>query len=53
MFHQAGPRCAYLFPLTGAARSAARKPPNLVYPTLSRAATEGDVTALPLLALAA
>lgn len=48
------PGChAYLFPLTKAARIAARKIPSLPYPVLDRAATEGDVTALPLLALEA
>jgi hypothetical protein len=48
------PGChAYLFPLTKAARIAARKVPSLPYPVLDRAATEGDVTALPLLDLAA
>lgn len=43
----------YLFPLTKAARIAASKVPSLPYPLLDRAANEGDVTALPLLALAA
>jgi len=48
------PGChTYLFPLTKAARIAARKVPSLPYPILDRAATEGDVTALPLLHLAA
>ncbi|AMK23231.1 hypothetical protein GG804_02080 [Sphingomonas histidinilytica] len=48
------PGChAYLFPLTKAARIAARKVPSLPYPILDRVATEGDVTALPLLHLAA
>ena len=48
------PGChAYLFPLTKAARIAARKVPSLPYPILNRAAAEGDVTALPLLQLAA
>jgi len=43
----------YVFPLTKAARLAVRKVPSLPYPVLDRAAIEGDVTALPLLALAA
>ena len=43
----------YLFPLTNAARIAARKVPSLPYPVLDRAATGGDVTVLPLLAHAA
>lgn len=44
------PGChAYLFPLTRAARIAARKVPSLPYPILDRAATRGDVTALALL----
>ena len=48
------PGChAYLFPLTRAVRIAARKVPSLPYPILDRAATGGDVTALPLLDLAA
>lgn len=48
------PGChAYVFPLTKAARIAARKVPSLPYPVLDRAATEGDVTAFPLLDLAA
>ncbi len=43
------PGChTYLFPLTNAARIAARKVPNLPYPLLDRSATQGDVTALPL-----
>ena len=50
---QRHPGChAYLFPLTKAARLAARKVPNLPYPVLDRSALEGDVTELPLLALA-
>lgn len=48
------PGChAYLFPLTKAARMAARNVPSLPYPVIDRAATQGDVTALPLLDLAA
>ncbi len=48
------PGChTFLFPLTKAARIAARKVPSLPYPVLDRAATQGDVTALPLLQLAA
>lgn len=43
----------YVFPLTRAARIAARTVPSLPYPILDRAAVKGDVTALPLLALAA
>ncbi len=43
----------YLFPLTKAARIGARKVPDLPYPILNRATAEADVTALPLLALAA
>lgn len=51
---QRHPGChAYLFPLTKAARIAARKVPSLPYPVIDRRATEGDVTALPLLDLAA
>lgn len=51
---QRHPGChAYLFPLTKAARIAARKVPSLPYPVIDRSATEGDVTALPLLDLAA
>lgn len=51
---QRHPGChAYLFPLTKAARIAARNVPSLPYPVLNRAATQGDVTALPLLDLAA
>jgi len=47
------PGChTYLFPLTKAAKIAARKVPNLPYPVVDRAATRGDVTALPLLAFA-
>lgn len=40
----------YLFPLTRAARLAARKTPQEPYPVLDRAANDGDVTHLPLLA---
>lgn len=48
------PGChAYLFPLTKAARIAARKVPERPYPILDRSATGGDVTALPLLQFAA
>lgn len=48
------PGChTYLFPLTKAARIAARRVPSLPYPVLDRTATQGDVTALPLLHLAA
>lgn len=48
------PGChAYLFPLTKAARIAARTVPERPYPILDRSATDGDVTALPLLQLAA
>jgi hypothetical protein len=48
------PGChAYLFPLTKAAKIAARKVPNLPYPALDRAAQQGDVTALQLMKLAA
>src|SRR3546814_5615229 len=43
----------YLFPLTKAARIAARAVPSLPYPVLDRATSAGDVTALPLLARAA
>jgi hypothetical protein len=43
----------YVFPLTRAARIAAGRIPTLPYPVIDRAAMEGDVTALPLLALAA
>ncbi len=43
----------YVFPLTHAAKIAARCVPDMPYPVLDRAATEGDVTALPLLQLAA
>ena len=44
------PGChAYLFPLTKAARLAARKITEYPYPVLDRTAREGDVTALPLL----
>lgn len=51
---QRHPGChAYLFPLTKAARIDARMVPSLPYPVLDRAATQGDVTALPLLKLAA
>lgn len=47
------PGChTYLFPLTKAARIAARQVPSLPYPVLDRAASQGDVTALPLLTLA-
>jgi hypothetical protein len=48
------PGChTFLFPLTKAARIAARKVPSLPYPVLDRTATQGDVTALPLLHFAA
>ncbi|HEX7783441.1 MAG TPA: hypothetical protein VF509_11605 [Sphingobium sp.] len=48
------PGChTYLFTLTRAARLAARNVPDLPYPILDRAVIEGDVTALPLLDLAA
>ncbi len=51
---QRHPGChAYLFPLTRAARLAARKVPELPYPILDRRAFEGDVTLLPLFAEAA
>src|SRR3546814_5560400 len=40
----------YLFPLTKAARIAARAVPSLPYPVLDRVTSAGDVTALPLLA---
>ncbi len=51
---QRHPGChAYLFPLTKAARLAARNVPSLPYPVLNRGTTCGDVTALPLVALAA
>lgn len=43
----------YLFPLTKAARLAARKVPSHPYPILDRTCAVGDVTALPLLAEAA
>lgn len=43
----------YVFPLTRAARHAARQKPTLPYPVLDRARREGDVTALPLLSIAA
>lgn len=43
----------YLFPLTRAARIAARGVPSLPYPMLDRSAPAVDVTALPLLARAA
>lgn len=43
----------YLFPLTKAARIAARTRPALPYPILDRACADGDVTMLPLLAQAA
>lgn len=43
----------YLFPLTKAARIAARGVPSLPYPMLDRTAPAVDVTALPLLAQAA
>lgn len=43
----------YLFPLTKAARLAARNVPSHPYPVLDRGCGEGDVTALPLLAEAA
>jgi len=48
------PGChTYLFPLTKAARIAARKVPSLPYPLLDRTIGRSDVTALPLLTLAA
>lgn len=51
---QRHPGChAYLFTLTKAARLAARRVPEYPYPVLNRGAVEGDVTALPLIALAA
>ncbi|MHA3790552.1 Mom family adenine methylcarbamoylation protein [Sphingomonas sp. YL-JM2C] len=40
----------YIFPLTRAARLAARKVPDLPYPRIDRACLAGDVTELPLLA---
>lgn len=43
----------YLFPLTHAARIAARSVPNLAYPVLDRSPLAHDVTALPLLRHAA
>ncbi|OAN53498.1 Mom family adenine methylcarbamoylation protein [Sphingobium sp. TCM1] len=43
----------YLFPLTRAAKIAARGLPDLPYPVLDRSAQVGDVTALPLLRMAA
>lgn len=43
----------YVFPLTKAARLAARKVPDLPYPRIDRACLSGDVTELPLLARAA
>ena len=43
----------YLFPLTKAARIAARSVPSLPYPVLDRSAAADDVTALPLLSRAA
>lgn len=43
----------YLFPLTRAAKIAARAVPDLPYPRLDRAPAMDDVTALPLLALVA
>lgn len=43
----------YLFPLTRAAKIAARAVPDLPYPVLDRSAQAGDVTALPLLRIAA
>lgn len=43
----------YLFPLTRAAKIAARTVPDLPYPRLDRSPAVDDVTALPLLALAA
>jgi hypothetical protein len=43
----------YLFPLTRAARIAARGVPSLPYPMLDRSVPAVDVTALPLLARAA
>jgi hypothetical protein len=51
---QRHPGChAYLFPLTRAAKLAARKVPDLAYPVLDRRALEGDVTLPPLFAEAA
>lgn len=47
------PGChTFLFPLTKAAKLAARKVPDLPYPVLDRTVEQGDVTALPLLTLA-
>ena len=43
----------YLFAMTQAARIAARQVPSLPYPVLDRTTCAGDVTALPLLGLAA
>lgn len=43
----------YLFPLTRAAKIAAHGLPDLPYPVLDRSALAGDVTALPLLRMAA
>lgn len=43
----------YLFPLTRAAKIAARTVPDLPYPRLDRSPAVDDVTALPLLALSA
>jgi len=43
----------YVFPLAKSARLAARAAPAFPYPVLDRACLQGDVTALPLLALAA
>jgi len=43
----------YVFPLTRAARIAARRVPALPYPLVDRRCTAGDVTALPLLTHAA
>lgn len=48
------PGChTYVVPLTRAARHAAAKVPDHPYPVLDRTLTDGDVTALPLLAGAA
>lgn len=43
----------YVFPLTRAARIAARRVQSFPYPMIDRACASGDVTALPLLAQAA
>ncbi|MDR6116572.1 MULTISPECIES: hypothetical protein [unclassified Sphingomonas] len=51
---QRHPGChAYVFPLTRAARLAAKKVPEHPYPVIDRSASAGDITALPLLARAA